>query len=138
MPFILATWITLIIVRAYAGWLITDPALGYVSEAIRHSIKNGRPVVALTGAGISTGSGIPDYVSGAWLDPDIPVAAYAWQRFIDSPRCRRAYWEACEKFRLRIRTAQPNIGHQSLAAMARHGWLTAIATQNVDRGHRAS
>lgn len=137
-PFILATWATLIVARTYAGSLITDPALGYVSEAIRQSIKKGRPVVALTGAGISTGSGIPDYVSGAWLDPDVPVAAYAWQRFIDSPRCRRVYWEACNKFRERLRTAQPNIGHQSLAAMAHHGWLTAIATQNVDRLHHAA
>ena len=107
-------------------------------QVVRARRLEGRSIVCLTGAGVSTGSGIPDYVSGTWLDPEIPVGAYAWERFLDSPRCRRLYWDACSRFRRVAEQARPNGGHAALRRMEERGWLAAVVTQNVDRLHKAA
>jgi NAD-dependent deacetylase len=138
IPFILATWITLGAVRLVAGPTVLDPHVWAAVEEIRHAKAVGRPALALTGAGISTASGIPDYASGAWLDPEIPISTYAYERFLESQRCRQLYWDACGKFREVASAASPNIGHRALAAMERSGWLGATVTQNVDRLHQAA
>jgi len=135
-PFILATWITLLAVRAFAGSTVLDPHVWAAVEEIRRAKAIGRPTMALTGAGISTASGIPDYASGAWLDPKIPISTYAYDRFLESKRCRRLYWDACGRFREVATAAAPNIGHRVLAAMERDGWLGSTVTQNVDRLHQ--
>ncbi|MDH3236019.1 MAG: urea transporter [Alphaproteobacteria bacterium] len=138
VPFILATWITLGAVRFFAGPTMLDPHVWAAVEEIRRAKSIGRPALALTGAGISTASGIPDYASGAWLDPDIPISTYAHERFLESKRCRQLYWDACGRFREVAAAAAPNIGHHALAAMERKGWLGATVTQNVDRLHQAA
>ncbi len=136
LPFIIGTWLVLAIVRRRTGSLVLDPHVWATVEAIRKSRAARRPVVVLTGAGTSTGSGIPDYLSGAWLDKDIPASTYSYERFLDSARCRRLYWEACDKFRKVADKAIPNRGHRALAALERNGWLSATITQNVDRLHQ--
>ena len=93
-------------------------------------------MVVLTGAGTSTASGIPDYLSGAWLDKDVPASTYSYGRFLESSRCRRLYWEACDRFREVAMRAAPNRGHRALAALERKGWLSATITQNVDQLHQ--
>jgi NAD-dependent deacetylase len=135
VPFILATWIVMAAVRRIAGPAVFDPHVWQAVAAIREARSTSRPVVALTGAGISTASGIPDYVSGKWLDDGVPVSTYSYDRFLASPRCRRLYWDACHRFRQVVRRARPNAGHHALAAMERAGWLDTIITQNVDRLH---
>jgi NAD-dependent SIR2 family protein deacetylase/urea transporter len=138
IPFIVATWITLGAVRLGAGPTLLDPHVWAAVEEIRHAKSIGRPAMALTGAGISTASGIPDYASGAWLDPEIPISTYAYDRFLESKRCRQLYWDACGHFRDVAADAVPNIGHRALAAMERKGLLGATVTQNVDRLHQAA
>lgn len=138
VPFILATWTTLVAVRFVLGATVLDPHVWAAVAEIRLAKAIGRPAMVLTGAGVSTASGIPDYASGAWLDPDIPISTYAYERFLESQRCRQLYWEACGKFREVAMAAVPNIGHQALAALEREGWLGAIVTQNVDRLHQAA
>jgi NAD-dependent protein deacetylase/lipoamidase len=138
LPFILATWVTLIAVRLAAGPTLLDPHIWIAVEEIRRARSIGRPAMALTGAGISTASGIPDYASGAWLDPKIPISTYAYDRFLESRRCRQLYWEACGRFREVALNAFPNIGHRALAVMEHDGWLGATVTQNVDRLHQAA
>lgn len=138
VPFILATWATLGIVRLVAGPTVLDPHVWAAVEEIRRARAIGRPALALTGAGISTASGIPDYASGAWLDPEIPVGTYAYERFLESKRCRQLYWDACAHFREVAAAASPNVGHRAIAAMERKGWFGATVTQNVDRLHQAA
>lgn len=137
-PFILATWIVILAVRRIAGPSVFDPHVWRAVEAIREARSGRRLVVALTGAGISTASGIPDYVSGKWLDDGVPLSTYGYDRFLASPRCRRLYWDACNRFRDVAARARPNASHHALAAMAAAGWLDTIVTQNVDLLHQSA
>lgn len=136
LPFILGTWVVLAVVRRRAGSLVLDPHIWAAVEAIRKARSSRRPVVVLTGAGASTASGIPDYLSGAWLDKEVPVSTYSYGRFLESARCRRLYWEACDRFREVAMRAAPNRGHRALAALESNGWLSATITQNVDGLHQ--
>lgn len=136
VPVIVAVWCAVSAARFLWGPHSQNPALWYVVERVRRARSAGRPVVALTGAGISTASNIPDYVSGAWLDPQIPQGTYSFPRFLASPRCRRAYWDACSKFRDVAVAAAPNSGHTALTTLQKRGLVTAIVTQNVDRLHQ--
>jgi len=93
-------------------------------------------VVVLTGAGLSTASGIPDFRSpgGRWerYQP-VPLPA-----FLASERARETYWRyKGETWRL-ISAARPNAAHEALADLARAGRLDLLVTQNVDGLHERS
>lgn len=135
-PFILAVWVTVGIIRRLKGPTILEPMLWRAAEEIRRARGAGKSVVALTGAGISTASGIPDYVSGSWLHPGVPVSTYSFERFVSSPQCRREYWDACSDFRKVVERTRPNPAHHALAELERSGWLMTVITQNVDALHQ--
>ncbi|MDH3232788.1 MAG: urea transporter [Alphaproteobacteria bacterium] len=135
-PFVIAVWATLAIARAVHGRWLLDAGLWDLARAARTARSNGQTVAVLTGAGISTGSDIPDYTSGAWLDASEPLASYSWNQFLASGHARRAYWEACFKFRETAERATPNAGHGALAALQAAGWIDIAVTQNVDRLHQ--
>lgn len=137
LPMLAALWAAAAFCRWRWGAASQIPELWYVAERIRAARKQGKPVVALTGAGISTASGIPDYVSGAWFDPDVPISTYGFSRYLASSRARRAYWESCRRFFEVAARARPNPGHVALAELQRLGAVTAIVTQNVDDLHQA-
>jgi NAD-dependent SIR2 family protein deacetylase len=92
-------------------------------------------VVVLSGAGLSTDSGIPDYrgATGA-LRRHTPMT---YQTFLRDPRGRHRYWARSFVGWPRIRTARPNAGHRAVAALQRAGLVTGVVTQNVDGLHQA-
>jgi NAD-dependent deacetylase len=95
-----------------------------------------RPCVVLTGAGVSTESGIPDFRSeeGIWARYDPFEVAH-----IDA--FRRDPARVWEFYALRLDAlaqAQPNDGHHALAELEGSGWIRAVVTQNVDGLHRAA
>jgi NAD-dependent deacetylase sirtuin 4 len=97
-------------------------------------IARGRSVVALTGAGLSTESGIPDYRSPeALAHPRRPIHG---PEFVRSDEVRRRYWARSAVGWARMRLAEPNRGHRALASLEQDGVLTRVVTQNVDRLHR--
>jgi NAD-dependent SIR2 family protein deacetylase len=96
----------------------------------------GRRVVALTGAGCSTESGIPDYRGPETLRrARNPIQHRA---FLDSADTRRRYWARSFLGWPRMAGARPNDAHLALAALERAGVLAGIITQNVDRLHHAA
>jgi NAD-dependent deacetylase sirtuin 4 len=91
-------------------------------------------VIALTGAGISTDSGIPDYrgVNGSYKKGHKPMMH---QEFIKSQNNRQRYWARSLEGYPTIGLAQPNAGHDALAILERDGPVQHIITQNVDGLH---
>jgi NAD-dependent SIR2 family protein deacetylase len=93
-----------------------------------------RPWVALTGAGISSASGIPTYRDhkGTWLGSQ-PIQH---DEFISDPSKRQRYWSRSALGWPRVGTAQPNESHTALVKLEQAGLLTEVITQNVDRLHQ--
>ncbi|MFE3080785.1 NAD-dependent protein deacetylase [Nocardia tengchongensis] len=91
----------------------------------------GRRVAVLTGAGISTDSGIPDYRSPG-APPRTPMT---YQQFVGDPVFRQRYWARNHVGWRRMDAARPNPSHRALARLERAGIVTGLLTQNVDLLH---
>ncbi|MEU1225625.1 NAD-dependent protein deacetylase [Streptomyces sp. NPDC005828] len=105
--------------------------LGPVSDALEAG-----GVLVLSGAGISTESGIPDYRGeGGSLSRHTPMT---YQDFTGSEQARRRYWARSHLGWRTFGRALPNAGHRAVAAFARHGLLSGVITQNVDGLHQAA
>ncbi|MBE0618301.1 MAG: Sir2 family NAD-dependent protein deacetylase, partial [Proteobacteria bacterium] len=96
-------------------------------------LRAARRVLVFTGAGVSTGSGIPDFrgPDGVWKSRR-PVELDA---FLSSEAARVEYWEWKRENLPRIRAAEPNATHRACAALEEAGRLEAVVTQNVDGLH---
>ncbi|RDI48922.1 NAD-dependent SIR2 family protein deacetylase [Nocardia mexicana] len=103
-----------------------DPAMGRLLELI-----SDRRVAVLTGAGISTDSGIPDY-RGPGSPPRTPMT---YQQFVGDPVFRQRYWARNHVGWRRMDASRPNPGHRALARLERGGLVTGVITQNVDLLH---
>ena len=93
-------------------------------------------VVILSGAGLSTESGIPDYRGPTGLARRATPMTY--QTFTGSAAARRRYWARSYLGWRHIARAVPNDGHLAVAELSRRGLLTGIITQNVDGLHQAA
>jgi NAD-dependent SIR2 family protein deacetylase len=96
----------------------------------------GGDVVVLSGAGLSTESGIPDYRGPSGLARRGQPMTY--QAFTGSAAARQRYWARSHLGWRHIAGAAPNAGHLAVAALERHGLLRGIITQNVDGLHQAA
>ncbi|MFF4991842.1 NAD-dependent protein deacetylase [Streptosporangium saharense] len=95
----------------------------------------GGGVVVLSGAGMSTESGIPDYRGPRGsLSRHTPMT---YQDFTGSEAARRRYWARSHVGWRTMTGAAPNSGHQAVATLQRQGLVTGIVTQNVDGLHQA-
>jgi NAD-dependent SIR2 family protein deacetylase len=111
----------------------TDPA-----EALAATVEQLRTggVLVLTGAGISTDSGIPDYRGEhGSLRRSRPMT---FQEFAASAQARRRYWARGFVGLARLREAHPNLSHHIVASWQSRGLLAGVVTQNVDGLHAAA
>lgn len=114
--------------------MVPDPVVDVADAVSRLSAPLvGRRVVVLTGAGISTESGIPDY-----RGPETARRArnpITFTHFVSDPSSRARYWARATVGWQRVAEAQPNAGHRALARLEQARCLTGLITQNVDRLH---
>jgi len=105
---------------------------------VRGWIEAAERVVALTGAGVSTDSGIPDFrgPQGVWTrDPEAEKQSTI-QHYVADPEVRRRAWRS--RLESPAWSAQPNAGHRALVALERRGKLDTLITQNIDGLHQAA
>lgn len=105
-------------------------------QTIAGWIAGARSVVALTGAGISTESGIPDFrgPSGVWTKNPAAERSSHIDAYVSDPALRVEVWR--QRIAHPAWTATPNAGHRALVDLERSGKLTALVTQNIDGLHR--
>jgi len=117
--------------------LVQPPASGAWAPASSSELDaaeaalRGKTIAVLTGAGVSTDSGIPDY-RGEGAPPRNPMT---FQQFLSDAAYRRRYWAGSHLGWRRFDGARPNDGHRTLAAMERDGLVNGVITQNVDGLH---
>src|SRR5947207_6636848 len=106
------------------------------ARALADAWRQARHVVVLTGAGLSTSSGIPDFRSpgGRWSRYR-PVTI---QEFLATEDDRERYWRYKGETWEVIQAAAPNPGHTALAELAHEGRMSLLVTQNVDGLHERS
>lgn len=99
-------------------------------------LAHARAVVFLTGAGVSTESGIPDFRSpgGLWSRHD--PRKLTFDLFRAKAETRRAYWELATSTYPVLRDAEPNAAHRAIAAVEKSGRLLRLVTQNIDGLHQ--
>jgi NAD-dependent deacetylase len=106
------------------------------TERLHDLIASARRIVAFTGAGISTESGIPDFRSpgGIWTKYQ-PIY---FDDFMSSEEMRREAWRRKFATDETVLKAEPNAGHRALAKLVEQGRMSAIITQNIDGLHQRS
>jgi NAD-dependent deacetylase len=106
--------------------------LAYAHELVLDAQR----IMVLTGAGISTDSGIPDFrgPNGVWTRNPAAEKASTLQHYLADPQVRRAAWR--QRLRAPVFSAEPNAGHRALFELARREQLLAVVTQNIDGLHQ--
>jgi NAD-dependent SIR2 family protein deacetylase len=117
-------------------WGPSDPELYGLLSAPEEvlgalDLLRGGPVAVLTGAGLSTESGLPDYRGR----DSVPRTPMTYQEFVHSDLSRRRYWARSTVGWTQFGTARPNSGHRLLARLGEPLGVTGVITQNVDRLH---
>ena len=112
------------------------PTMREEIEAARELISASRRIVALTGAGISTESGIPDFrgPQGTWTVNPKAEKLSNIHYYMSDPEVRRLAWQ--QRLSHPAWTAAPNAGHRALVELERAGRLHALVTQNIDGLHQ--
>lgn len=105
-------------------------------EEARTLLQSASRVVALTGAGISTDSGIPDFrgPSGEWTKNPAAEKLATLQHYMGDPAVRREAWQ--KRLESSAWGARPNAGHQALVTLEKRGTLHTLITQNIDGLHQ--
>lgn len=106
-----------------------------VTEA-QEIVANAKRIVAFTGAGISTESGLSDFRSPGGLWTKYRVVTH--QEFVSSEEARKEYWDMRSELIPMILSVEPNEGHKVLAEMEAAGRLSAVITQNIDGLHQVA
>jgi NAD-dependent deacetylase len=105
-------------------------------RAVRGWVGEARRIVALTGAGISTDSGIPDFrgPQGLWTRNPVAEKMSDIRYYLADPEVRKASWQ--NRLASPAWSAKPNAGHLALVALERWGKLHTLITQNIDELHQ--
>src|SRR5438105_6756387 len=106
-------------------------------EKVAGWLRNARYVTVLTGAGISTDSGIPDFrgPNGVWTKNPAAEKTATLQYYMSDPAVRKQAWQ--NRVNSEVWAAAPNAGHAALVDLERKAGLHTLVTQNIDGLHHA-
>ena len=106
------------------------------TDAAQALLDAAERVVVLTGAGISTDSGIPDFrgPNGLWTKNPAAEKASDIRYYLSDPEVRKAAWQ--NRLHTPAWSAEPNVGHRAIVEIERRGRLHALVTQNIDGLHQ--
>jgi NAD-dependent deacetylase len=101
-------------------------------------LRGAKHVVVLTGAGISTESGIPDFrgPNGVWTKDPAAEKSANIEFYVSDPELRARTWQ--NRLKSEIWSAEPNAGHRALAELEQRARVDALLTQNIDGLHHAA
>jgi len=104
-------------------------------HVVRKWVEDARAIVVLTGAGISTDSGIPDFrgPNGVWTNNPAAEKTATLSHYMSNPDVRRQAWR--NRVESPMWQAEPNRGHHAIVELERQGKVIAVITQNVDGLH---
>ncbi len=107
-------------------------------DTIAAWLRDARAIVILTGAGISTESGIPDFrgPQGVWTKNPAAEKTATLQHYVSDPEVRKLAWQ--NRLRSEIWQAQPNAGHRAVAELEQKASVHTLVTQNIDGLHLAA
>jgi NAD-dependent deacetylase len=107
-----------------------------IFDRARQLTASAKRITALTGAGISTDSGIPDFrgPKGVWTTNPGAEKTATLRHYLAEPEVRRAAWR--NRLDSPTWSAEPNAGHRALVALEQQGRLRAVVTQNIDELHQ--
>jgi len=107
-------------------------------DTIAGWLRDANAIVILTGAGISTESGIPDFrgPQGVWTKNPAAEKTATLQYYVSDPEVRKLAWQ--NRLRSEMWNAEPNAGHRAIADLAGVANVHTLVTQNVDGLHHAA
>jgi NAD-dependent deacetylase len=113
-----------------------QPPLDDATRRVRDRVQDAHRITVLTGAGVSTDSGIPDYrgPNGVWTKDPAAQRLSSFADYVRDPQVRRAAW--AQRSRHPTWSARPNAAHRAFVDLERSGRLVALLTQNVDGLHQ--
>jgi NAD-dependent deacetylase len=113
-----------------------EPNFDREIERAREILGPARRITVLTGAGISTDSGIPDFrgPQGVWTKNPAAERTSTLAHYLEDPEVRQLSWQ--QRLESPAWTARPNPGHAALVDLERQGRLVALVTQNIDELHQ--
>ena len=107
-------------------------------DTIAGWLRDARAIAILTGAGISTESGIPDFrgPNGVWTKNPAAEKTATLQYYVSDPEVRKLAWQ--NRLRSEMWSAEPNDGHRAVAELAQVANVHTLVTQNIDGLHHAA
>src|SRR6476660_6324958 len=107
-------------------------------DQLAATLRDADQIVVLTGAGISTESGIPDFrgPQGVWTKNPASEKTATLQYYVSDPEVRKLAWQ--NRLRSEMWNAEPNAGHRAIAELARVAHVHTVVTQNIDGLHLAA
>jgi urea transporter len=98
-PFILGVWGAALVMRKVAASPLADGGTWQALAAIARARNENREVWALVPSAAGAAASASPFVAGTWLDPSVPRSTFEHARLAASPRCRQAFWDACDRLR---------------------------------------
>ena len=116
--------------------MLFDDSQPVLIEQARQLVLQASRITVLTGAGISTDSGIPDFrgPQGVWTRNPKAERTSSLQHYLRDPEVREIAWQT--RLHSPAWDAQPNVGHRALVDLERRGHLRTLVTQNIDGLHQ--